>query len=514
MAWPPPPTSKIPKSPKSKSRHLPFTPIHPHFLPLAHLFGVNPRSTMPPINEEVTEAAAALADLGLQGGGPADQPMPQLQTPEQFQMALDTAQQVIQDQQHQIQQQAAEYRRLQDDLRRSRQQPPNRRSLPSLPVLGKEHLSLIPDFSGDPDTLLHFLDITGKLFARFWNHQDPEDFQNVMLIAGVKSKIKPPASTTLLSVNLTTYDEIKQALLNAYADKRDIFSLNIDLTKLRQYDSETAFTFHTRVKTAFENISAYLHLHEGGLSHILIPHYASLALRVFLLHVKDPLGSALRSRQPADLNAALGIMTNELNVRKDPNLKPSAAASQQKHGPGPNRGQTPRQTFSPRPAAPPSNTPRYPQPAFFRAPFQHQPRPVGPQANPFTTPRSNQAPLQPRFAQPAQPRVPPPAGQRWKPMSWQTTNPNLNNVALVYSPEDGEGAAADPQDPTFWYYSPTSDQPQQTEQEPEQTGQNSEPLPDQNQSNVTDQPVDTLDTSNNDSTPFLDFQSLNMGYQT
>lgn len=423
-----------------------------------------------PDNNEIDLAAAAAAGLVNLNPGVTEQGVQQQQEPSQDDLlrSLGAAQQIIDDQQEQMSTQATALKQLTDEVARLRinQQNPSPlrpRSVPTgtpPPILGKEHLSLIPDFCGEPDTLPNFLDITGKLFHRFWNSTDPNDFQNVMLLAGVKAKIKPPASSTLLSTTLTSFASIKTALLDAYSDKRDIFSLNIDLTKLKQYDSESPFTYHTRVKTALDNIISYLQVNDYHHAPLLTRHYESLALRVFLLHVKDPLGSMLRTRQPLDLNSALGMMTNELNLRRDPNLK---SPQNQKQGNPTNRqptrngqpAQRPNQPWVPTPR--PWVSPTQPQSQNYQPRPPFQPRtphpPPASQPNPFNNPRSRQLPQQPRPAQPGQPRPPQQPQRPWQPMSWQTTNPNLHNIDIYPSSEPPPC----PTDTSAWdegYYTP------------------------------------------------------------
>lgn len=387
---------------------------------------------------------------------------------------LATLQQVIQDQQLRMNQQDSALQglasalsslqieqtgsdSLNNSFNRAPPQSPQRGSTRNVPVLGKEHIAVIPEFNGSHESLHEFLSITGKLHARFYNQTDPDDFQNVMLLAGIKSKIRPPASTVLAAANLVTYDSLRQALLNAYSDKRDILSMNIDLCKLRHGEHEDPFKFHLRVHNALLKIVAYLQTHcpvpqdPAG----IIKHYEDLALRVFLLHVRDPIGSTLRTRQPKDLNDALNIMTNEINVRRDPNPKPSNTSFKQ-----PNQIKlVPRAgpTTPPWQPRPPSNAPpgtqQRPPNNQAAPPARPQPNPPLSQPNPFSRPVSRQIPAPQRFTRnDTAPSRPP---NKWQPMSWQTTNSNFLN----YNADTG---CDPPQDVTYGDHDPAPYDPYTT----------------------------------------------------
>lgn len=173
----------------------------------------------------------------------------------------------------------------------------------------KEHFDLIPQFDGSPQRLHFFLEVTQRLYDKFYNELAPDSFENFTLISGIKSKIISPAADHVISAD--SFDEIKNALLNAYTDKRDHFTLVIELVNLRQSEGETAFKFHEKVLKISNLIAAYLENHNVPHANILLENYKKLALRCFLLHLKEPLGSLMRTRQPDDLSTALSWLTND-----------------------------------------------------------------------------------------------------------------------------------------------------------------------------------------------------------
>lgn len=115
------------------------------------------------------------------------------------------------------------------------------------PKLEKNYLDMIPDFHGDSKLLSRFLEICEKLVNKFYNLVDVTDFQNEFLMSSILSKIKGDAAVNIASTTITRWDDLKQALLNTYSDKRDLYTLNIEITEIKQ-GSETAFEFYNRVQ--------------------------------------------------------------------------------------------------------------------------------------------------------------------------------------------------------------------------------------------------------------------------
>lgn len=298
-----------------------------------------------------------------------------------------------------------------------------------LPRFTKEHQSLIPTFNGNPEGLHHFLEVTQRLCTSFMSG-DQADFQDFMVIEAIKAKILPPAAKFVFSSHINTYEKIKTALLNAYADKRDIFTLNIELTALKQGDNENPFKFHERILNHLTLITAYIENHEVDEADSMIAHYQHLALRCLLLNLREPLGSILRTRQPADLNTALSWMTNDYQLLCNNRYKPNPQTNRQNqnHSQSSQNRSLPQNNWQgPKPQR--SNPPT--TPAKHNTPHKNLP-PKG------HGPPSQQLPFKPPIQLPAtksNPNYP-------TPMSWQTTNPNLHNITEIgdraedYPPDD------------------------------------------------------------------------------
>lgn len=304
----------------------------------------------------------------------------------------------------------------------------------SLPEFKKKHADMIPIFDGKPEKLRPFLDTCQKIADRFTDVEDEDNFQNEEVLRTILSKIQGPASDMISNLTITDFDEIKKALLETYSDKRDIYTLNHELTALRHREQENPFEFLSRVKDKLNIIVAYLRNHEPALitQNILVVHYQNLALRTLLLYLREPLGSQLRTRQPKSLGEAQSIMTNDfqiLSYQKSNFNKQTGKPNQGTY----NSGQKTFQNFN-------KNVKPNQGNASFKTNqnSQYKPNPNNSsqqfRSNPNQTYKPNS------YSQTGPNQKPPSGLQPIKsvPMSWQTTNPNFNNVETDDQEEDIE----------------------------------------------------------------------------
>lgn len=175
-----------------------------------------------------------------------------------------------------------------------------------------EHLTIIPDFHGEPQTLRNFLEKSELVYTRFYNPEDPNGFHNKFLLSGITNKVKGQAHNLIANSIINTFLELKVALLQAYGDKRDYLTLEIELARYRQNNTETPTQFHDRITEILTLQTAYINNYIGHPdAKPLIKHCNNFALRILLAGLKEPLGSLLRTKSPENLNDALGILTNE-----------------------------------------------------------------------------------------------------------------------------------------------------------------------------------------------------------
>lgn len=177
---------------------------------------------------------------------------------------------------------------------------------------------MLPEFRGEPEILHRFLQIGEKLCLKFYNQADENDFQNEFLISSILSKIKHPASELVFNATITSWASLKATLLTAYADKRDAYTLAIEMAESRQKFSESPFDYYNRIQKLLNlQISYFInHVEPPDQAPILIQYSRAFALRVFLKGLKEPLGQLMRTKNPPDLNAALQMLTNDFQFHE------------------------------------------------------------------------------------------------------------------------------------------------------------------------------------------------------
>lgn len=184
-----------------------------------------------------------------------------------------------------------------------------------MPELKKEYLDMIPEFNGEKELLPRFIEVCGKLVSKFYNTTDITDFQNEYLMSSILAKIKGKAALNISSCEIKNFAQLKTALLNAYGDKRDCFSLTIEITELKQNINESPFEFYNKIQTILNLQISYIKTHISVEEvPILTGFFKTYALKILLRGLREPLGSLMRTKDPADLNDALGMLTNDFQV--------------------------------------------------------------------------------------------------------------------------------------------------------------------------------------------------------
>lgn len=185
----------------------------------------------------------------------------------------------------------------------------------AVPVLKSEYINMVPEFHGEPELLPRFLEISEKLVNKFYNAVDLNDFQNEYLMSSLLAKIKGEAALNISSCVINTWDSLKTALLTAYSDKRDIYTLNIEMVDLKQNNQESPFDFFNKIQQKLNLQISFIASHIAANEAPIIAQYCrNLALRILLRGLREPIGSLMRTKNPADLNAALHMLTNDFQL--------------------------------------------------------------------------------------------------------------------------------------------------------------------------------------------------------
>lgn len=212
-----------------------------------------------------------------------------------------------------------------------------------IPTLTKDHLAMIPQFTGEQMLLNHFIEVCDRLYNHFYDKTDPENFQNFYLFDSIKAKITGKAINIVFSHNISNYPDLKKVLLENFSDKRDIFTLISEMSKYSQRASETCFEFYQRVVNHLNTIIGYLQINKTEPSRSVLVEFArGYALRIFVNGLPETTGSLLRARKCESLDEVLIILKNEFNLsnqrnqmsqlfpKSTHNTKPSAPNSSNK----------------------------------------------------------------------------------------------------------------------------------------------------------------------------------------
>lgn len=200
----------------------------------------------------------------------------------------------------------------------------NNLTVMATPTLKPEFISMIPEFKGEAELLPRFLEICEKLVNRFYNAANVDDFQNEYLMSSIRSKIKGDAALNLSSCVVKNWFDLKTNLLHAYSDKRDSYTLCLELSNLKQNPIESPFDFYNKIQKNLNLQISYLLTHcQADEATILSNYFNNYALRILLKGLRDPLGSLMRTKNPKDLNEALNMLTNDFQIETHSSQKPN-----------------------------------------------------------------------------------------------------------------------------------------------------------------------------------------------
>lgn len=198
-------------------------------------------------------------------------------------------------------------------------------------------LRLVPEFDGNPNVLVRFLDICDKLVITYINSEPGNELNNSALLNGILNKITGSAARTLFTNGIPrNWDGIRNTLVNTFSDHRDESALYTDLSLIIQ-GQDTPQIFYEKVQNLLSIIVTYIELHETISTTIEAKRslYKKLALQTFTRGLNEPLGSRIRCMKPESLEQALEFAQEELNVlylqnRHQPNFyrKPTPQSTQ------------------------------------------------------------------------------------------------------------------------------------------------------------------------------------------
>lgn len=189
----------------------------------------------------------------------------------------------------------------------------NNININNAPVFKAEYLQMVPEFNGHQPTLCEFLRLGEELITAFYDHT-VDTFQNKYLINSLKNKVIGKARDNISTYNITSWADLKNALLSCYSDKRDTHTLTVELCEMRQGRS-SPIEFFNAIQQNINLQIAYCNNHFlSPKREILTENVTQLGLRIFLKFLNRPLGDYITTRNPCTLQDALHILTNDFQI--------------------------------------------------------------------------------------------------------------------------------------------------------------------------------------------------------
>lgn len=177
-------------------------------------------------------------------------------------------------------------------------------------------LRLLPEFDGNPHILTRFINLCDQLVLGLFSTEPGHELSNLALVNGILNKVTGPAARLINSNGIPeTWQGIRSALINNFADHRDETALYSDLS-LQTQGSSTPQEFYERCQNLFSTIMTYISLHENVPTTIEAKRalYSKLTLQAYLRGLKDPLGYRIRCMRPENMEKALEYVQEELNT--------------------------------------------------------------------------------------------------------------------------------------------------------------------------------------------------------
>lgn len=250
----------------------------------------------------------------------------------------------------------------------------------------------IPVFDGKSTELVNWLIDVQSIFERY-RELNPNSTQYTLIEKTVRRRIRGEAADVLNANNVTSnWHSIKNTLLLYYKDKRDLKTLDFELTSITKSPKESLGSYFSRVNDLLSHIITQLQTDERYNTNITthIDYFKEKALDSFIRGLEKPLSINVKLSNPSNLSRAYQICLEFLNM--------DARAAPYRNNQTPLPPPRPREEFRPMP-------PPVPARRFYQMnPTQQPPR----LAQPIPEPRRYHAPEIRNFPTPQPRRLPPP----------------------------------------------------------------------------------------------------------
>lgn len=249
--------------------------------------------------------------------------------------------------------------------------------------LGKlpDFLRDLQPFDGRPTELINWLaDVQGVI--DMYREHGATDAQLELIGRSVRRKIKGEAADILNANNIMhNWNNIKSTLLLYYKDKRDLKTLDFELTSIKKAPNESLGSYYSRVNELLSSIIAQIQTEPKFFLHANshIDYFREKAIDSFIRGLEKPLCQLLKTFSPKTLNHAYQFCLEYFN------MDTRSAPYRNEHAsniPKPMDLGTP-------PRLPPKKQPLQPFTRSFQQPFVPM--------QPFQWPKFNYGPQFPQF---------------------------------------------------------------------------------------------------------------------
>lgn len=179
-----------------------------------------------------------------------------------------------------------------------------------------DYVKGLSSFDGKPTELINWLTEVQEIF-NMYQDLPRESVQFGIIQRTVRRKITGEASDVLNSNNITCdWPQIKATLLLYYRDKRDLRTLDYELSNIKKSPAETLGSYFSRVNELQNLIIAQVQTEPGMTEHASshINYFRGKALDCFIRGLERSLSLLLKTANPHNLNRAYQFCLEYYNM--------------------------------------------------------------------------------------------------------------------------------------------------------------------------------------------------------
>lgn len=190
----------------------------------------------------------------------------------------------------------------------------------------------VPTYNGDPQSLPEFIKSIEVIILQFQAPlvpNEPIPYINKYLVSAARNKLREKAVEAITGYDYDTWYELKTTLIQTFGDQRSELNLTIELAKMRQQFKESPIDFYNRIRAHLAIFNAKISLC-AELPQIIqhkLKSARDLALRTLVSGLNEPYGTLVRSRNPENLEIAINIIRDEVDIKYSQSITRSFAGN-------------------------------------------------------------------------------------------------------------------------------------------------------------------------------------------